>query len=107
MLVLRKNLPSFVILTSFLIACKLSLSKFTFILLNLKHQKGLLSFPDLNCLKKVGPLDSNLIKIDRIGKSQLNKKTIINKEKKISNTRFIIRLSIFSNGSGLNEITGI
>jgi len=69
--------------------------------------KGLLSLPDLNCLKKTGPFDSIFINIANKGKAQLKMKKIINNENPTSNARLRNLLSTFSCGSGLTDITGM
>jgi hypothetical protein len=76
-------------------------------LLNFKHENGLLSLPDLSCLKKTGPGDSIFIINIKIGNSQGNSRTIIRKEKHISKIFFMIRFNEFSKGSRLDIKTGV
>ena len=58
-------------------------------------------------MKKIGPFDSNKIRIAINGVNQERKQTIISKEKITSKTRFKRLLTSLSNGIVRNEIIGI
>ena len=67
----------------------------------------MLLIPVLDWLKKIGPLDSNLINNAIIGVSHDSTKSITNKENIMSNNRFTSLFKESSNGIFLSDKIGI